>query len=173
MNWPASSGINEKDRVMVEGDENGDRDMKHKGRFTKIGKSEKRMYGPKGLLVCGHPEEERTDFLKLVDKAGLAGIRVFFVSSHDLGTNVGDILTHEKEAGSAGVSNMPRAVIMSGLTHNELHSLMAAYREAGFARQIWATLTHVSEKWPLKDLLNELQAEQRAMETKKGNRTRP
>jgi len=45
--------------------------MKHKGSFTKIAKSEKRMYGPKGLLVCGYPEEERAGFIKLADKVGL------------------------------------------------------------------------------------------------------
>ena len=55
------------------------------------------MYGPKGLLVCGYPEEERTDCLKLVDKLGLAGIRIVFGSSRDLGKSVGDILTHENK----------------------------------------------------------------------------
>ncbi len=42
--------------------------MKHKGQFTKVKKSVKRMYGPRGLLVCGYPEKERTDFRKLVDQ---------------------------------------------------------------------------------------------------------
>ena len=54
-------------------------------------------------------------------------------------------------------------LLMSGLTQNELHRLMAAYRNAGRSRQIWATLTPFSEKWPLEHLLNELQAEERAM----------
>lgn len=85
--------------------------MKHKGRFTKIEKSKKSMYGPKGLLVCGYHEEERTDFLNLVDEAGLAGIWVFFASSHDLGTSVGGILTHKNKAGFVGTSNMPRALV--------------------------------------------------------------
>ena len=143
--------------------------MKHKGQFTKIGKSKNRMYGPKGLLVCGYPEEERTDFLKLVDEVGLVGIRIVFASSHDLGASVGGILAHENKAGIVGPSNMQRAVVMSGLTQNELHRLMADYRKAGFARQIWATLTPVSEKWPLEQLLNELQAEDKAMKNKRKN----
>ena len=141
--------------------------MKHKGRFTKVGKSKKRMYGPRGLLVCGYPEEERSEFLGLVDKAGLTGIGVVFASSHDLGTSVGNILTRENKAGFPDASNMPKAVVMSGLTQNELHRLMTAYRKAGFAGQIWATLTPVSEEWPLEKLLNELQAENRAMEKKR------
>ena len=55
---------------------------------------------------------------------------------------------------------------MSGLTQNGLHRLMAAYRKAGFARPIWATLTPVSEAWPLEHLLHELQAEDKAMKNK-------
>jgi hypothetical protein len=137
--------------------------MKHKGSFTKIAKSEKRMYGPKKLLVCGYPEEERAGFIKLTDKVGLGGIRVIFATSHDLGTSIGDILSHENKVGLKGESNMPRAVVMSGLSQNELHRLMAAYRKAGRSHQIWATLTPFSEKWPLEHLLNELQAEERAM----------
>lgn len=141
--------------------------MKHKGQFTKVGKSKKRMYGDRGLLVCGYRPEERTDFLKLVDQVGLSGIRVVFAPSHDLGTCVGDILTYESNAEFMGASDMPRAVVMSGLTQNELHRLLTTYRKAGFASQLWASLTPVSEEWPLENLLNELQAEKKAMENKR------
>jgi len=140
--------------------------MKHKGQFTKVGKSKRHIYGPKGLLVCGYPEKERADFLKFIDKVGLSGIRIVFASSNDLGTSVSDILTHENNAGFVGASNMPRAIVMSGLTQNELHRLLAAYRKAGFTHQIWATLTPISEKWPLEHLLNELQTENKAMNKK-------
>jgi hypothetical protein len=141
--------------------------MKHKGQFAKVGKSKKRMYGPRGLLICGYPEEERTDFLKLVDQVGLSGLRVVFATSHDLETSVGDILTHENKAGFVSASDMPRAVVMSGFTQKELHLLLAAYRKAGFAGQIWATLTSISKEWPLEKLLNELQAENKAMNNKR------
>ncbi|MBN2060320.1 MAG: DUF3783 domain-containing protein [Deltaproteobacteria bacterium] len=141
--------------------------MNHKGQFTKIGKSKKRMYGPRALLVCGYPLKERAVLLDMSDKIGLAGTRIVFASSHNLGTSVGDILTHEDKAGLDDVSSMPRAVIMSGLAQNELHNLMAAYRKEGLSRQIWATLTPVSEKWPLEKLLNELEAEDRAMRIRK------
>jgi hypothetical protein len=140
--------------------------MEHRGTFKKVGRSEERMYGPRGLLVCGYPQKEMDAFIRLVDKVGLADMRIIFTSSHDLETSVGDILTHENNNKSAGKLDIPRAVIMSGFTENELHSLMEAYREAGFVRQIWATVTPVSEEWLLKDLLTELQAEHRAMKNK-------
>jgi len=142
------------------------RDMKHKGRFTKIGRSKERMHGPRGLLVCGYGVEERSGFLKIIEDAGLAGTPVVFASSRDLGTGVGDILTREDEVGSWEESDMPRAVVMSGVTQDELHNLMGSYKKAGFVPQIWATLTPVSEKWPLKYLLTELQSEHKAMKNK-------
>lgn len=141
--------------------------MNQEGQFTKIGKSEERMYGPRGLLVCGYPEEERDNFCKLVETIGFNDVRIVFTCNHDLGEKVGDILVYANRAGLAGDSVMPRAVIMSGLTQNELHHLMASYRGAGFARQLWATLTPVSENWPLESLLNELQAEHEAMKNKR------
>ena len=144
-----------------------DMDMEQKGQFTKVEKSEKPMYGPRGLLVCGYPEEEHGIFLDLIDKAGLAGIRIIFTSSHDLEISVGYLLNCEGKEESEDASDMPRAVIMSGLTQNELHGLMAAYRKSGFPRQLWAALTPVSEKWPLKQLLRELEKEDRVMKNKR------
>ncbi|NNL43659.1 MAG: DUF3783 domain-containing protein, partial [Desulfobacterales bacterium] len=49
----------------------------------------------------------------------------------------------------------------------ELHRLLTTYRKAGFASQLWASLTPVSEEWPLENLLNELQAEKKSMENKR------
>ncbi len=68
--------------------------------------------------------------------------------------------------GAGQDSTLPRAVIMAGITENELHILMAAHREAGLARPLWAALTPTSESWTLKALLDELDQERRAMENK-------
>ena len=141
--------------------------MNQEGQFTKIGKSEERMYGQRGLLVCGYPEEERDKFCKMIETIGFKDILIIFACNHDLGEKVGDILGYADKTGFVGDSVMPRAVIMSGLTQNELHHLMESYRGAGFAPQIWATVTPVSENWPLESLLNELQAEHKAMKNKR------
>ena len=140
--------------------------METKGTFTKIGETEEPMYGTRALLVCGYAEDERSEFLSMIEKSGPADIRVIFASPLDLETNIGDLMVKGDKADLVEASGMPRAVIMSGLTENELHSLMSAYKQAGFKRQIWAALTPVSEKWPLKFLLEELQAEDRAVKSK-------
>ncbi len=55
-------------------------------------------------------------------------------------------------------------------TQKELHTLMGAYRRAGLAKQLWATLTPTSEDWSLSDLLEELAREAEAVK-KQGPRS--
>ena len=140
--------------------------MDQKGEFNRIDKSDKRMYGPRGLLVCGYPEEERSKFLDFISEINMSEIPVMFAVNKDVEKILGELFTHEHQAGIAGASELPRAVIMSGLSQNELHDLMGAYREAGFVAQIWASLTPTSAKWTLKELLIELLKEARAMQKK-------
>ena len=140
--------------------------MEKKGEFNKIDKSEKRMYGSRGLLVCGYSEEERSIFLDFTSKINMSDVAVIFAVNEDVEKKLGELFIHDHNAGRTGPSELPRAVIMSGLGQNELHGLMGAYKEAGFVNQIWASLTPTSETWTLKALLIELLAEARAMQKK-------
>jgi hypothetical protein len=101
--------------------------VEKKGTFKRIDKTDKRMYGPRGLLVCGYPLEEREGILELVIKT-LGEIPVIFGVNRDVDNIMGDIFKREHKAGLTDSSDLPRAVIMSGLSQNELHSLMGAYR---------------------------------------------
>ena len=140
--------------------------MEQKAEFKKVEKSEKKMYGPRGLLVCGYAEEERKVFLDFTSKIDMSDVPVIFAVNEDVEAKLGELYTHEHKTGITGPSELPRSVIMSGLSQEELHRLMAAYREAGFVSQIWASLTPTSETWTLKALLIELLAEARAMQKK-------
>ena len=98
--------------------------MEHKGKFNKIKKSKKRMYGPRVLLVCGYPDEERSDFLSFIKEMGLHDVQVIYATTDDLTKPIGNILSTEQLEKSTGTSDMPRAVVMSGLTQKELHNLV-------------------------------------------------
>jgi hypothetical protein len=65
---------------------------------------------------------------------------------------------------------MPAAIIMAGITENELHLLMSSYRSAGLPNPLWATLTPTSEAWTLRQLLTELSAEREALESARPSR---
>jgi len=77
------------------------------------------------------------------------------------------VLALEDNTGWGATSELPRAIIMCGLTQNELHLLMSGSREAGMQPPLWATLTPTSETWTVQDLLKELLAEHRAMQQRK------
>ncbi|MBW1705147.1 MAG: DUF3783 domain-containing protein [Deltaproteobacteria bacterium] len=137
--------------------------MSHEGKFKKVGKSGKKMYGHRKLLVCGYPEREQRELLSLLRENGLSDLPVIFVTSGDLQRTLKEVLDSGDRHDEGEVSGMKRAVIMSGFTQKELHALMTAYRRSELPVQLWATLTPVSENWSVADLLDELAAEAEAI----------
>ena len=132
------------------------------GTFRKVEKSSKTMYGPKGILVCGYTKEEQTAFYSLLREIRMETIPVkFLVDTH--GSKTLKTIFEESENDQTEHSSLKRAVIMSGLTQEELHKLIASHRESGLTRPLWASLTPISESWALKDLLEELARENAAM----------
>ena len=64
-------------------------------------------------------------------------------------------------------SEMRRAINMSGFSQKELYQLMALHLLAELPPQLWASLTPVSEKWSVTQLLDELAAESEAIKKQK------
>ena len=125
------------------------------------------MYGPRAILVCGFQPEERNAFIMLRDSVHLGDVPVIFARTLDRGERLGDLLLRPDQAGRDDDSVPERAVIMSGITEDDLHRILGAYRKTGLARPLWATLTPTSESWTLSVLLEEFQQERRAMEKNK------
>ncbi len=133
------------------------------GTFTKVDKSEEKMYGPRQLLVCGYTSGQQPIFLALLNQIDMADLPVKFITDADSHRTLKDILALKEKRGENKPSTLSQAIIMCGLTHKELHRLMGVYRGSGFPKQLWATLTPVSENWTVKDLLEELAKESEAM----------
>jgi hypothetical protein len=127
--------------------------------FRKVGKSEKRMFGPPCLVICGYRADEQEQILSLIEVCGLSRHAVVFAGEDDAGSILRDVVRAESGKGSGLSSGLARAIIMSGLTERELHLLLSAYREERLTPQLWATLTPISEGWSLDALLKELSAE--------------
>lgn len=136
------------------------------GKFEKIQESDERMYGPKAILVCGYPPSEHRFFALFMDKAGYSDRPVIFPTNEDARKTLKELLCLSSGSGMGEPADLPRAVILSGFTQNEVHRIMAAYRQAGLPAQMWATLTPVSENWLLADLLEELTKENEFMKRK-------
>jgi hypothetical protein len=138
----------------------------NKGNFERIEDSDERMYGPKGILVCGYPPPEQRFFAMFMEKAGFSDRPIIFPTTKDAGRTLKDLLGLTTGSGMDEPTDLARAVIMSGFTQNEVHRIMSAYRQAGLPAQLWATLTPVSEHWLLSDLLRELVKENESLSEK-------
>jgi hypothetical protein len=136
-------------------------------KFEKVTHSDKPFYGPRKLLVCGFDDKAQPEFKKLLQMAGIKEIPVVWVLSGQADTVLSDLFTRPDNSGSDLSSTLPRAIVVSGITENELHRLMNTCRKAGMKPVMWAALTPTSETWSLKSLLAELAAERKAMAQKK------
>jgi hypothetical protein len=133
--------------------------MNHDGKFRKVEKSEKKLHGPRKLIVCGYPDLDRRALLSLLAENDFNDLPVIFVTTQDLKKTISELLTLDDKSGQDAFSRMERALILSGFTQNELHRLMKAYRNSRMSTQLWATVTPISESWPVEKLLGELAAE--------------
>jgi hypothetical protein len=130
--------------------------------FKKAGGSEKKMYGPRKILVCGYPAPEQSTLLYLLEENGFSDLPVVFVSNSDSGKTLKELIGLPHSSGLGEDSEMNRAVIMSGLAQKELYRLMAVYRLSELPSQLWASVTPVSEMWSVAQLLSESAAETEA-----------
>lgn len=131
--------------------------------FSKVERSDNRLYGPRALLVCGFTGEGQAAIIEHVEAAHFELLTVVFATTDDLETRLGDLFHRETLSGKNQPSRMPAALIMAGITEAELHQLMTRYRAAGLPWPLWATLTPSSENWTLRALLKELAAERAAL----------
>lgn len=133
------------------------------GKFEKVEQSDKCLYGPRKLVLCGFDAPVQGKFETLLEMLGLAQLPRVWAGVAHKDVVLGDLVGLEDGAGKGDDSGLPRALIMAGITEAELHHLMGGARKAGMRDALWATLTPVSESWTLGALLTELAAEREAM----------
>ena len=140
--------------------------MEPKSTFTKVTRTENRLYGPRTLVICGFPLAERSGFLNIMKQAQIQDVPTVWAESEQAGETLKNLFVLPDLSGFDRESKLFRAVIMGGITQKELHQLMGAYRNNGMTPALWAVLTPTSETWALKMLLEELDAERCKMREK-------
>lgn len=131
--------------------------------FSRVTRSSQPLYGPRKLLICGFTPEGLIRLDKAISAAAIPDLPLIYPGSADLEAPLKSLLSRPDGAGRDDASRMPAAIIMAGITENELHQLIASYRSAGLPSPLWATLTPTSENWTLRQLLTELSAEREAL----------
>ena len=132
-------------------------------RFEKVQRSNAAMYGPRKFVLCGFGRDAQPKFKTVLELAGLVDVPLVWAAGEDAAVTLGALFARPDGAGLGDGSALPRAIIMAGITENELHRLLNVCKKAGMRNALWAALTPTSETWLLKDLLAELSAERRAL----------
>jgi len=132
--------------------------------FEKVTRSEKILYGPRRLLLCGFGAESQKKFESLLGPIGLADAPKVWVATEQGTAPLADLLLLPDGTGADAASELPRAVIVAGITEAQLIGLMTACKKTGMQPALWAVLTPVSENWTVGQLLAELAREREAMQ---------
>ncbi|MEE4355104.1 MAG: DUF3783 domain-containing protein [Desulfococcaceae bacterium] len=135
--------------------------------FEEISQADTPLYGPRKLLVCGFPAEVQTKFIQLLEMLEMGDLPIVWSAAEDAERKVGELAELPDKSGMGRSSDLPRAIIVCGITEKELHRLMEGCRMSGMKRPLWAVLTPTSENWTLKEVLKHLQAEREALEKRK------
>ncbi len=136
-------------------------------KFEKVSPTDQPLYGPRKLLLCGFSQSVQPNFNKLLELIGLSEIPKVWVTNNQADIQVCELLKLEDSSGWGVSSELPRAIIMAGITQNEMHGLMTGCRKSKMKQTLWATLTPTSETWTIQSLLSELAAEHREMQKRK------
>ena len=134
-----------------------------KSDFTKVTLSDECLYGPRKLLLCGFSPENQSKFKTLLQMLEFEKIPVVWVSDRQSENELHELLALPDGHGRDQSSNLPRALIVCGVTQKELHRLMNGCRQSGMQKALWAVLTPTSEQWTIRKLLAELAAEHKAL----------
>ncbi|MCU0590795.1 MAG: DUF3783 domain-containing protein [Desulfobacterales bacterium] len=138
--------------------------MTEKDSFEKVSRSEKLLYGPRKLLLCGFEAGAQKNLNALLGTVGLADVPRVWVDTQQGAMTLASLLELPDGSGAEAASALPRAVIVAGITEAQLISLMTACKKSGMQPALWAVLTPVSEKWSVQRLLAELAREREALQ---------
>ncbi|MFH1983567.1 MAG: DUF3783 domain-containing protein [Pseudomonadota bacterium] len=133
------------------------------GSFERVSVSDNRLYGPRKVLFCGFLAKAHPAVAALLKMVGLEDVGAIYAGPAQVGETVGDLFQLPGGTGEGRDSDLPRAIILGGITEKELHQLMEGTRLSRMQPPLWAVLTPVSENWTLADLLRELAAERAAL----------
>ncbi len=141
--------------------------------FEKLGCSERCLYGPRKLLLCGFAPDVQPKLKALLSMVDLSDIPLVWAQSADGERVMARLLEKLDGSGEGSPSPFARAIIVAGIEEAELLRLMEGCQRSGMQPPLWATLTPTSEKWTLTRLLDELDAERKAFARQKQDQGNP
>lgn len=131
--------------------------------FRPVGDTDSRMHGATAVLASGFSVADQQTLRDMMDAAGLQDVGIVFITAGALPLTLAALAALPAGTHAGETAELPRALVMSGLTERQLHAMMDSYRQSGLPRPLWASVTPTSADWTIKTLLVELLKEREAM----------
>ena len=127
--------------------------------FRKIDRTDDERYGERALLLIGYSRAESETIGAHVEAIGAGSIRRLLATNEMVMGTVAEAFAVADQPDDVEPADLPRFVILSGLTGAEIHKFLDSYRQTGLPRPIFATSTPNNQSFTLRALLTELAAE--------------
>jgi hypothetical protein len=136
---------------------------KHKGTFQRIDDDQEQGLGPPALLICGFPTEIGETLRAALRKIGTPDHRLVFCTPSMVKRTLAEALAGDDSEETALPDQLPRVMVLSGLSGVQINNLLQGWSETGLPRPIFAGVTPHNLAFPVGKLLKELIQEQRGM----------
>ncbi len=136
---------------------------RHQGTFRKIDDDKDPGLGPPALLICGFDPAVAEKLRPVLSELGAPDHRLIFCTPAMVKQPLAQALEGADREEPAAPDQLPRVMVLSGLSGAQINAFLRKYAELGLPRPIFASVTPSNLKFPVGKLLNELLKEQRAM----------
>lgn len=133
------------------------------------GLGEAARFGPDAVLIAGFSADEATVVRAMLDDMGAEFVRLVVVERGMVTLTLGQALAVDQDqrgAAWAPAPGLPRLVLMSGMTSEEVMSVIQEYQELGLDRAMFAAAVPKSIDTPLEALLAEISGDDAEMKAR-------
>lgn len=131
--------------------------------FRELDGSERSIPGPPAVLLCGFSVPEAEEVRVLLDEAQTGTERLVLCTEGMLRRPLQEVLEVSIHEEPVPPDRLPRVILLSGMTEQQIHSFLDAFRVSGLPRPIFATTTDSNLRRNLRDLLLDLLNEHRSL----------
>jgi len=124
---------------------------------------DEQAFGPKVVLASGFSTDEVPELTGMLAALDAPDHRVVLCSEKLLHLTLVQAMGAADPGTPVAADQLPRALVLSGLTGAQVQGLFAAWRASGMPRPIFAQTTTSNLDWTVTDLLLELLREQKEM----------
>ena len=139
------------------------------GKFVPLsdeqGLGEERRFGPEAVLLAGWTAAEAGVIRALLDEMGAEFVRTVICDESCWAMTLGAALLTNQTKAVVPKSGLPRVAVLSGMSTEEVLSVIDEFRMAGFPETIFAAAVPKSWDTVVADLIAEVEGDHRELAT--------